>query len=186
MTIIYKYIFIVLVSTALSPLLSVQATAQTPVPDVIPIDEGKGDPKSSVCLYHPETLIRNRSFFSVKDGIIFYTDGTYWPRPTTALAFIVYEWSSNNYNRKVSAAAASIQFSLNTSNLRALALVTPIHHYTPYLNPKEVPQMTLDSLLKRYLFSGNNNERNTINFWILEIVNSSVNRSCNPWYPYTK
>lgn len=180
-----KLLFIAVVVATLLYAIHLNGNAQIPVPDVIVIEEGpnRNDPNKTVCIYHPERL-SNGAYSS--DRIIFHTDGTYWPKPVMALQFIKSEWNTTNSFRRANAAAAAIQYSLSTPNLRAMAEDTKIANYLPSTNPKDIPDITLAYLIRQYLFVGNIQYRNNINYWMLEIVNSSTNRSCNPWYPYTK
>lgn len=181
-----KYLLIALVLGLVLVAISINSQAQIPVPNVITINDGteKRDPKASLCILHPETIIKGSN--RIVDRVIFYTDGTGWPRPAKAVDFIKSEWPSNLGNRRPSAAAAAIQLSLSTPQKNAEAETILIEVYFPYRDSNTVPKITLANLIRSYLFTGNNIERTNVNFWLLEIVNSATNVDCNPWHPYTK
>lgn len=174
-------IFYVIVISALCALI---ATAQTPLGvDVIRLDPTKPDPQSSICLYHPETLMNA----DPAGRLVFIHHTTYgWPQAWPAIDFIRSEWPSGNSDRQAQAVVAAVQYSIYVRYKLEESKRLQILAYFPDAKVGDVPDITLHEAVRQFIWSGNLQTRSSMAHWLRQVVESRTNIDCNPWHPYKK
>jgi len=163
---------------------SIIGQSQTPLGvDVIRLDPTKPDPDSSICLYHPETLMRS----DPAGRLVFIHHTTYgWPQAWPAIDFVRSEWPSGNPDRQAQAVVAAVQYSIYVRYKLDESKRLKILAYFPDAKVGDVPDITLHEAVRQFLWSGNLQTRSSMRHWLRQVVESRTNADCNPWYPYKK
>lgn len=167
----------------IASIVTLAQTAPSIGVDAIRLDPTKPDPDSSICLYHPETLMR----IDPAVRLVFIHHTTYgWPQAWPAIDFIRSEWPSGNPDRQAQAVVAAVQYSIyirfkleESKRLKILA-------YFPDAKVGDVPDITLHEAVRQFLWTGNLQTRSSMRHWLRQVVESRTNADCNPWYPYKR
>ena len=162
-----------LVTGVIMVVLAGYAAAQT-------VEEKEPNPPI-ICLYHPETLmVRDPAARQVM--VAFRFNG--WPQMHPALPNIRREWASKNYYRQFEAIQASIQYSIYNAQMVEEAKRVSIRDYYPVNPPEGLPNWSLDKLIRVWLWSTNFADQNLAARSLGRVIESPLNRACNPWRPY--
>lgn len=136
----------------------------------------------TICLYHPETLVKTNP---AGRPVIIQVRSTYGTTTADALPYIRREWSSGDPYRQSDAIAAAVMYSIALHPQRIQAAKgVPISSYL-YANALTIaPTPTLYDAWFRYMFGGNAMQRANSASVLGLAIESPLNRDCNPWRSY--
>ena len=136
----------------------------------------------TVCIYHPETLMKTNP---AGRPIIVQVRSTYGTTTADGLAYVRREWASNNPFRQEAAIAAAVMYSiaLHPMKIEAAKQVS-LASYLPGENLSIAPSPSLYQVWFTYMFSGNALQRNNSAYLLGLVANSRQNIDCNPWRSY--
>ena len=167
----------------IASIMTLAQTAPSTGVDVIKLDQTKPDPDSSICLYHPETLMKS----DPSGRLVFIHHTTYgWPQAWPAIDLIRSEWPSGNPDRQAQAVVAAVQYSIYVRYKLDESKRLKILAYFPDAKVGDVPDITLHEAVRQFLWSGNLQTRSSMRHWLRQVVESRTNIDCNPWYPYKR
>ena len=170
-------LLITLLIGGLVAIAAIVGNAQIPVSEPVPIQS------ATVCLYHPETLMRS----DPAGRLVFIHHTTYgWPQAWPAIDFVRSEWPSGNPDRQAQAVVAAVQYSIYVRYKLDESKRLKILAYFPDAKVGDVPDITLHEAVRQFLWSGNLQTRSSMRYWLRQVVESRTNADCNPWHPYKK
>ena len=138
----------------------------------------------TVCIYHPETLMKTNP---AGRPVIIQVRGIYGTTTADGLSYIRREWASDNPFRQEAAIVAAVMYSIALHPLKVeAAKQVPLASYFPSGNLSIAPSPSLYKTWFTYMFTGNTRERNNSGYLLGLVANSRQNIDCNPYHPYPR
>ena len=125
-------------------------------------------PGGPVCVYRPETITTQHP---LRRSVIVQGRAYGYLQPVDAVQYLRVVGGSRDAFFQYEAASAAVQYSIAGSPILGDIRLAAWHD--------DAPNMTLGGLIRAYSISGNPQQRAFYGMWLVRVVNSAFNDSCN-------